>query len=47
MVTNAYSPSTQESKAEGLWVQGQPVLHRETLIQKTNKKAYLSEDSIQ
>jgi hypothetical protein len=37
MVTNACNSSTQEAKAGGLRVQGQPGLHSETLSQKNYK----------
>jgi hypothetical protein len=45
MVGQAYSPGTWQAEARGLLVQGQPVLHRETLSQnkqrqkQTNKQA--------
>lgn len=35
MVVYIWSLATQEAKARGLWVQGQPVLHTETLSQIT------------
>jgi hypothetical protein len=33
-MVHAYNPSTQEAKAEGLQVQGQPWLRSKTLFQK-------------
>jgi hypothetical protein len=37
MVVHACNPSTQETEAEGLEMQGQPRLHSETLSQKKKK----------
>jgi hypothetical protein len=37
-VRHAYNPSTQEAKAEGSWVQCQPILHKKNISQKKLRK---------
>jgi hypothetical protein len=38
MVAHAHNPCTQEAKADGSWVQGQPVLHNKTPSLKKGEK---------
>jgi hypothetical protein len=38
VVVHTCNPSTWEAKTEGLWVQGQPMLHSETLKSLKKKK---------
>jgi hypothetical protein len=40
------NPSTGEAEAGGLWVQGQPGLHSETLFKKTQKNGNVVVDRI-
>jgi hypothetical protein len=45
MVVDTYNPSTQESEAGGLRVQGQPELRNKTLFQKEKKKRIQAQES--
>jgi hypothetical protein len=38
VVVHIYNPSTWEAEEVGVWVQGQPEVHNETLFQRTITK---------